>query len=267
MTSIIATILIISAIGLVGGLLLSVASHYLAINEDEKTENVLRSLPGTNCGGCGYAGCLDYARAVAKGAPVNQCTIGGTAVIEKLAVIMNVKAGSATRYKAVVACQGTSDHTKNIYEYQGIPTCTACTLLYSGNLSCPFACLGFGDCVQACEFGAISIENNIAVIDNAKCTGCGNCKSACPKGIIFMYEAWSGSKPLIMCVSTRTEERTLLECRAGCTGCGKCIRYCPLGAIKIVNNVAKIDPIKCTSCGKCLGICPYDCIKTPIQTS
>ena len=108
----IATILL-SVLGILGAVLLVAASKFLAVTEDEKVEQLQAVLPGANCGGCGYAGCSAYAKAIAEGAPVNQCLAGGAAVAEKIAAIMGVEAGAATEYKAMIACQGDTAHKKN----------------------------------------------------------------------------------------------------------------------------------------------------------
>lgn len=49
---------------------------------------------------------------------------------------------------------------------------------------CKAGCIGCGLCVKQCEFGAVTVENNIAVIDAEKCQGCGKCAEKCPKKII-----------------------------------------------------------------------------------
>ena len=58
-------IMIVSAIGLLAGVILAVASIVMAVPKDEKAEALEEVLPGANCGACGYAGCADYAKAIA----------------------------------------------------------------------------------------------------------------------------------------------------------------------------------------------------------
>jgi heterodisulfide reductase subunit A len=41
-----------------------------------------------------------------------------------------------------------------------------------------------------------------------------------------------------------------------CSGCGLCIKVCPYHAIKMENDVAKVDTILCRGCGICASICP-----------
>lgn len=45
---------------------------------------------------------------------------------------------------------------------------------------CKVGCIGCTKCVKACEFDAITIENNVAHVDPEKCTGCGICIEGCP---------------------------------------------------------------------------------------
>ncbi|MCD7826631.1 MAG: RnfABCDGE type electron transport complex subunit B [Clostridiaceae bacterium] len=50
---------------------------------------------------------------------------------------------------------------------------------------CDVGCIGCGICAKQCEFDAVTVENNIAHIDQSKCTGCGKCAEKCPKKIIM----------------------------------------------------------------------------------
>ena len=48
----------------------------------------------------------------------------------------------------------------------------------------------------------------------------------------------------------------------GCIKCGNCVKVCPSGAIKIEENIFKIDLKKCIFCGNCTYYCPVKAIKT-----
>ena len=87
--------------------------------------------------------------------------------------------------KAVVQCQGNSEHCKPSYEYKGIQTCAAAATLYGGPKTCTFACIGLGDCTKVCKFDAIHVVDGVARIDYDKCKGCGMCAQKCPKHIIL----------------------------------------------------------------------------------
>ena len=66
-TSILTALLVLSAIGVVAGILLAVASHFFKVEENETVKAVRECLPGANFGACGFAGCDAYAEAVADG--------------------------------------------------------------------------------------------------------------------------------------------------------------------------------------------------------
>ena len=49
---------------------------------------------------------------------------------------------------------------------------------------CSAGCIGCKRCEKACPSGAITVENNVAHIDQSKCTGCKACAEQCPVGCI-----------------------------------------------------------------------------------
>jgi electron transport complex protein RnfB len=41
------------------------------------------------------------------------------------------------------------------------------------------ACIGCGDCIDLCQFGALSLAEDVCQVDDARCIGCGLCVTAC----------------------------------------------------------------------------------------
>ena len=162
-------IVLVTVVGLLGAIILVLAAKFMSVYEDPRVGEVTECLPGANCGGCGFAGCADYAKAVVEGkAPVNKCAVGGAACAAAIGKVMGVEAGSSDPVHAVVNCQGQTDVCKPKYEYQGIQSCSAAAALFGGPKACSFACLGLGDCVKACKFGAISVVDGKAKVDVSK---------------------------------------------------------------------------------------------------
>ena len=80
MSGILVAVLVIAVLGAVAALALAIADKYLAVQEDPRIGLVTGALPGANCGGCGFAGCGDYARALVAGtAAPGGCTRFGRA--------------------------------------------------------------------------------------------------------------------------------------------------------------------------------------------
>lgn len=254
-------VVVLTVIGLLGAIILVLATKFLYVPEDERVGKITACMPGANCGACGYAGCADYAKAIVAGAPVNRCIPGGEKAAQDAAEIMGVQADAVEVQKAFVVCQGSLTHTQNQYDYEGIKSCAACAALYAGHGSCSYGCLGFGDCEKVCEFGAITVENGLAKIDQEKCTGCGACEKACPKNIIWMRP--QTEKPVVACANKERGAVTRKACSTGCIACMKCEKTCPHDAIHVKDNVARVDYEKCTGCGKCEEVCPVHVIIIP----
>ena len=66
MQTIIITTLVIAAIGLVVGVGLVFTGDKFKVEVDERESAVRESLPGNNCGACGFAGCDALAAAMAS---------------------------------------------------------------------------------------------------------------------------------------------------------------------------------------------------------
>ena len=62
--NIVSAVILCTIVGAVGAIVLVAAAKFMAVEEDPRIEEVSACLAGANCGGCGYAGCADYAKAV-----------------------------------------------------------------------------------------------------------------------------------------------------------------------------------------------------------
>lgn len=251
--------LAVGVTGLIIGVFLGFASRIFAVKTDEKEERVRALLPGNNCGGCGYAGCDGLASAIAKGeAPVNGCPVGGEPVAKAVGEVMGTSAESV-KMVAYVKCSGDCDSASSKYEYTGNMSCREAVYVTGGGpKSCSYGCLGFGSCVDACQFDAIHVVNGVAVVDREKCVACGKCAAVCPKNLIELvpYDSYY----LVACNSNDRGVDVKKSCSAGCIGCTLCTKDCPTDAVKVENFLAHIDPELCCGCGLCAEKCPQNVI-------
>lgn len=259
MNSILIAVGLVAGIGLLIGLILSVASILMAVPKNERAEAVLEVLPGANCGACGFSGCSGYAEALAKGAAeVGLCPVGGEKCAKDCAAVLGVDAGSMEKKVAVVRCMGSLDHTSYKAEYTGLHSCAAALKIGGGLTACSYGCIGLGDCEAACPYGAIHVCNGVAVVDKDKCKACSLCVKACPRQIIAIVPF--KDQAIVRCANRDKGAVTRKLCSAGCIGCKKCEKTCPVGAVKVTDFNACVDPALCTGCGACVEACPQHCI-------
>ena len=254
-------ILSIAGLALLFGGLLGFATKKFYVEVDPKVGQIMELLPGVNCGGCGFAGCGQFADSVAKGvAGYGDCPVAGEATSMEIAAVMGVEAQATGRKIAFVKCNGIDDNVKKNYDYSGLKNCvSAAQLALGGNKACSHACIGLDSCKEACPFDAIAMVDGVSVIDEDKCVACGKCIEACPKGLIDMV--YEKAKVRVMCNSKDKGKDVREKCSAGCIACTLCKKNCPEDAIIIENNIAIVDYDKCTSCRACVEKCPTKCIK------
>lgn len=268
MNFILSAVLVLGAIALVSAVILYVCSKKFAVKEDPRLGQVVEVLPGANCGGCGFAGCSGLAGALVKAADAGSleglmCPVGGSEVMGKVADLLGMAIANAEAKVAVVRCNGTCELRQRIASYDGLRTCTAMHASGAGETGCGFGCLGCGDCVAACQFDAIHIneETGLPEVDEEKCTGCGACSKACPRNVIELRNKGpKGRRVFVSCVNKDKGAIAMKACKAACIGCGKCLKECKFEAITVENNLSYINPDKCRLCKKCVEACPTHAI-------
>ncbi len=216
------------------------ANQAFYVEVDPRIEAICAVLPGANCGGCGCAGCADYAESIVnKGAPVNCCSAGGPAAAAAIAKIMGVEVDtSAAPKRPVVHCGAFADQRLDRGDYLGEPSCAAATNM-AGVQGCKYGCLGFGDCVRACQYDAIGIQNGLAVINYERCVGCGSCVRACPRNVITMVPFKSEQMYVIACSNRESGAAVKEVCQCGCIGCMACTKKSDLCSME--GGLAVID--------------------------
>lgn len=254
------SIIILAGLGFVAATILAVASRVFHVEEDPRVEAVLDSLPGVNCGGCGYAGCEGYAVAVVNHVHVaaNLCVAATAEVNITVGELTGKIVTEAEPLRSFRRCDRLSGHVGKRYVYQGMPSCAAAATLGLGESQCAYSCLGYGDCVEICPFDAVYIENGLVQMDTQKCTGCGRCVRACPRCILELIP--KRSRVSIMC-ATQDKMRAVMDvCKVGCIQCMKCVKACPAQALSHENGRVVVNQIKCLSFGpECEEICVTSC--------
>lgn len=257
---IVSAVAVTGGIGIVCGVLLAAAAKLFTIEVDEKVVKVRNLLPGANCGACGYTGCDEMAAAIAAGkAPADGCPVSSSEKHQQIADVMGTTVEESERKVAHVLCQGCDSAASKKYEYDGVRDCKAAAAVQGGNKSCDRGCLGFGNCADVCDFGAIEIVDGLAVIDKEKCTACGKCIEECPKALIEFVPY--KNNVIVGCHSRDFGKAVKDVCKVGCTGCKICEKNCDYDAIHVTDNLARVDYDKCTQCMVCVEKCPVSAIQ------
>jgi len=241
-------------LGLVCGVLLSVASKVFYVYEDPRIAEVESFTAGANCGGCGYAGCSAAAVAVVAGeASPSVCIVAGSESASNIAAVMGIDPGTAEALISYNTCTG-GDRADDKFYYMGVNSCQALASLSGGQRVCPVGCLGLGDCVKACAFDALKMgPHGYPVVNEMKCVGCGACEKVCPKDIM---EIKTMSQKLL---HLNQYDDRIAPCQQTCPAEIDIPKYIYLTKIGdyegAVNTIRERNPLL-LACGR---VCPHPC--------
>ena len=251
------SILMMGGLGVLISTALVIASKAFYVYEDPTVLAIDDALPGANCGGCGYPGCMPNAQAIADGKQaVNSCVAAGDDVAQAIAAIMGVSVVDREPEFAGPGCYYGNDEADMEYKYLGLTDCRAASLMFGGMKECRIGCLGLGTCVKACLFDALTIgSDGLPKVDQEKCTGCGACEEVCPKNIIRLTSVTR------RIMREYTDEECITPCQRACPTGIDIKKYIGLikegdytGSIQVIKErnpfpsvIARICPAECES--------------------
>jgi len=255
-SSILSAVLALAGLGMILSLILGLAAKVFYVYVDPRIEHISDVLPGANCGGCGYAGCADYAEAIVnQNVSPNLCVAAGSEVTHSVCGIMGMSAEIGERNVARVFCQGSDDKAVKRFQYVGAEDCRAAIAATGGDKACEYGCVGLGTCVRACPFDAMHMDpDGLPVVDEVLCTGCGNCVTVCPRNLPQLVPV--SQQTANLCSSQAGGKEVKAVCSVGCIACKMCVKKCPVEAVSMDGRLAVVDPNKCTGHGVCVEKCP-----------
>lgn len=229
-----------SGLGILFSTLLAIADKKLRVEENPMIGKVAELLPNANCGACGFAGCYDFATKLVEGnTELAKCSVCDGDTKTEIASILGLEATQSEKKIARILCRGDNEAAKRKpVNYFGPNTCSTLALI-GGTKFCQYGCLGGGDCVEACPFGAIFMKDDgLPSVIEEFCTGCELCAKACPRNIIEIHSI--DRTVFVFCKSLDDPKTSKEFCKNACIGCGICARKSD-GGIEMVDNLAIIN--------------------------
>ena len=235
-------VFILTGLGLLFGIVLSIAYRRFKVYEDPRIDEVEEMLPSANCGACGVPGCRAFAETVVNdGTNPAKCTVSSPEGIENIANYLGVEASQEEKRVARLLCAGGITEAHNLARYKGgMKTCRGEAVVVGGSKDCAWGCLGLGDCESVCDFDAIAMnENGLPVVNADSCTACNDCVEVCPKELFTLMPV--SQKLIVQCRSLLEGDLAESKCSVACTACARCVMDSSPGVIQIVENLAVIN--------------------------